>query len=351
MRSEHIRNEERACRAEQAADWFIRLREDEITESVLAQWFAWCEDPENLSEFHAVGLLWRESVQVDIDRRFTAESVLDPREDGRPNSPSNWRKYALSCVSRPGYWIGVGCAVLFLAGWPYVRSHISPQTRGRPQTANLAAESVVHASEMPDGTQLVLAPHTSVAIDFSGSRRSLVMSGGEAFFKVHPDKQKPFVVAAGGLTVTAVGTAFDVRSEADKVVVVVQEGVVAVTGTNTPTARGESWRIASGYQMIFDATSRTSTVSAVDPERALAWRSGRLEYLSENLGTVIADVSRYTSYRIELGDPRLAKMKYTGTVDTAAVKDWLNGLQTAFPIRAVIVQDGHYVLFNRSGEH
>jgi transmembrane sensor len=347
MTRELTGNERRARRTEQAADWFIRLHEDDVSESALAQWFAWCEDPDNLSEFHAIGQIWRGSLEMGVEpQSVVAQDAPKPSDGHDPRRSSGRRKYALPHFIRPGIWLYAGCALLLLLSSTYIVSHVlGLQKMLAPQRANFSAHAAVHASELPDGTQLVLAPRTAITIDFSGSLRSLDMPRGEAFFKVHPDKRKPFVVTTGGLSVIAVGTAFDVRSEGDKVIVIVQEGVVAVS--SVPGAGGGNWRIASGYRMTYDRANRTSTMSTVDPERALAWRTGRLEYLSEDLGVVIADIGRYTSPAIELGDPRLAMMKYTGTVDTAAVKDWLDGLQATFPVRIVLAQDGHYILLNR----
>ena len=78
----------------------------------------------------------------------------------------------------------------------------------------------------------------------------------------------------------------------------------------------------------------------------MAWRDGRLEYYGEPLSSVVADVSRYSSQPIELVDPQLAQLTFTGTVFTESVDDWLNAIQATFPIR-VVTTDDHRVLLMR----
>jgi len=54
--------------------------------------------------------------------------------------------------------------------------------------------------------------------NFTRSRRSVILGRGEALFEVAHDSARPFVVIAGNGSITAVGTTFDVRKDADRVV-------------------------------------------------------------------------------------------------------------------------------------
>ena len=64
---------------------------------------------------------------------------------------------------------------------------------------------------MPDGSSLELGARTALEVEFSGTRRAMTLSSGRAYFKVAPDKKRPFVVRAGVLDIAAVGTSFDIR--------------------------------------------------------------------------------------------------------------------------------------------
>jgi ferric-dicitrate binding protein FerR (iron transport regulator) len=56
-----------------------------------------------------------------------------------------------------------------------------------------------------------------------------VKLNGEAFFKVVHDGSKPFKVFAGDINITDIGTAFNVRSGAGRVEVIVESGIVRVS--------------------------------------------------------------------------------------------------------------------------
>jgi len=147
--------------------------------------------------------------------------------------------------------------------------------------------------------------------------------------------------------VTAVGTIFDGRSEANRVVVTVQEGVVEVSpAAGEDLLSPERWRVSAGNQLAYNENLRGAQIRAIDPGRSMAWREGRLEYFGEPLSAVVADISRYSNQPLEIRDPELAQLTFTGTVFTESIDDWLSAIQTTFPIR-VVMSDDHRVLLVR----
>jgi len=316
-------------RAAQAADWILRLSQPELAEEELAAWVKWSADPQNLQEFQRLRATWRVFDQV----RGEAVDLLSDLEER--SERSLWQRH-------PGWSRVAAAASIALAlgvAWHLLGSGVFSE-----KTTPVAVRPAVRSTVLPDGSAVTLAPRTDIATDFDPARRSLALSSGEAYFRVRPDKTRPFVVRTAGVTVTAVGTAFDVRSTTDRVVVTVQEGVVNVAA---PRADGDGdtgpWRVGAGSQISYDCQRGTARVSEVDPSRALAWREGRLEYVSEPLSNVVADVSRYSTRPIEIGDPSVGMLTFTGTVLTRSTDDWLSALQTALPLRA-IPQGDHIVL-------
>jgi ferric-dicitrate binding protein FerR (iron transport regulator) len=63
--------------------------------------------------------------------------------------------------------------------------------------------------------------------DFAGVDRRIDMEG-EAFFAVAQDKEKPFVVHTNGMTITVLGTSFNVKNLGGKTEVIVETGMVEV---------------------------------------------------------------------------------------------------------------------------
>lgn len=70
--------------------------------------------------------------------------------------------------------------------------------------------------EMPvvtleDGSVVQLNAASAIAVEFTEKRRVIRLLRGEAFFQVAHGADRPFTVMAGTTSVTALGTAFDVR--------------------------------------------------------------------------------------------------------------------------------------------
>ena len=64
---------------------------------------------------------------------------------------------------------------------------------------------------------------------------------------------------AGDISVTAVGTAFDVRREPNRVTVTVEEGTVEIAGsTFAKIGLPTTWRAEAGYQLTYSSGGRTA---------------------------------------------------------------------------------------------
>lgn len=195
---------------------------------------------------------------------------------------------------------------------------------------------------------MILGVQSRVNMDFNGPKRQLDLSNGEAYFKVQHDKSRPFVVQAGELSVTAIGTAFDVRRDDDHVTVTVEEGTVEVRASSPAEGRsGESpvtWRAEAGYQLTYSTRDRTASIASVNADAELAWRNGELAYVREPLRTVVENLNRYSARKIVIEDPAIAALPFTGTAFASSLDDWLAGLEQAYPITAKRTDSGDVIL-------
>jgi transmembrane sensor len=212
----------------------------------------------------------------------------------------------------------------------------------------VAATQTNRAATLPDGSRVILSAKTSINVDVNGSTRNLELSAGEAYFRVKHDRQHPFIVHAGDISVTAVGTAFDVRREPDGVTVTVEEGTVEIAG-NVFAKKGlpTTWRAEAGYRLTYSSQGRTAMIASIDTSNALAWRSGELAYVWEPLGAVIEDLNRYSEHKVIIQDPAIAELRFTGTVFTASLTDWVKAVEQAYPVRADTTANGDIVLVDR----
>src|ERR1700691_4163529 len=190
-------------RLQDAGEWVQRLNESN-DQGLADQWMEWCRsDPRNLAQFEQMQSIWE---------GFAAAKDA-PAALHQPATP----------VARRNRLIALAASVVLLvgaAGWfalRYIQFQVFDTAVGEQRRIALA-----------DGSQLDLAPDSRVSTRFTWARRGVQLERGQAFFAVAHDPMRPFVVHVTGLTVTAVGTAFDVRTGPSNTVVTVSEGRVNI---------------------------------------------------------------------------------------------------------------------------
>ena len=332
-----VNDQNEILRLGQASEWLVRLRNEPDSEQQLTAWLHWRDrDPANADAFRRVQTLWGlfdkaypTPLETDVllgagAHRWREASSRGSAIDGlvrlfHSGSRSRWA-IALACA----------CVIGIAAFWGW---SINEKTVSLAASAGMAHRTVT----LPDGSFVDLGPKTTVTVDFRRGQRRLQLYPGEAYFTVRSDRKRPFVVRAGSLNVTAIGTAFDVKHELDRVSVTVQDGVVAVEaeGPDRTQTSNATWRVASGYQLVYFTATAAATLSSVDATATIAWREGRLEYVNAPLASVVADINRYSDRPIVIRDSSVAGLTLTGTVFTDSIDGWLQSLPAALPVRVI----------------
>ena len=170
-----------------------------------------------------------------------------------------------------------------------------------------------------DGTQIVVAAQSTLRYPATqtGATREVDVTG-EAYFEVAHDDRRPFVVHANGLTISDLGTAFDVRAYPSdaRVRVVVADGRVAVRDAH------DARIVDRGLLAQWD-TSGAVTMRPVDPQRFVAWTTGTLVFDASPLVDVTRDLTRWYGTAVVVGDSSLARRDFTGSFDRESLGDIL----------------------------
>jgi transmembrane sensor len=304
------------ARLQDAGEWIQRLNESDA-QAVVDEWLQWCRtDPKNLPVFEQMQRIWNALPQA--------------RDAGR-----HWRQPVARLHQRHRL-IALAASVALLAGvaaWlaiGYSQIQVLDTAIGEQRHITLA-----------DGSELYLAPSSRVSTRFTLTRRDVQLEGGQAFFAVAHGTLRPFIVRANGLTVTAVGTAFDVRIGPIGTVVTVGEGRVNVApGRDVagdrpgPGVVTETVRLSVGQRGTFSRSAQPLSVAGVDPRAAGSWRDGKLQFLGEPLQDVVAAINRYSAVRIVVA-PAFQQTRFTGTVSAANVRDWLGALEQIYAVEVV----------------
>ncbi len=290
-------------RLQEASEWVQRLNES--NEQVTAdQWLQWCEsDPLNLTAFEQMQRVW-DAFPTASDGR-----LLEPPTTNRLKSPSGLILLAASLV------LGVG-----LIGWLISRPQI--------QVLDTSIGELRHI-KLSDGSHIDLAPDSRVSTRLTLTRRDVRLERGQAFFAVAHSALRPFVVHVANLTVTTLGTAFDVRTGPDNTVVIVSEGRVSVVpGTAKAVHAG------AGERVSFSKSAQHLSVVSGDPSGAGSWRNGTLQFLSEPLEDVVSAVNRYSSRHVVVSSA-FQQTRFTGTLSPPNIREWLNALEQIYDVKVV----------------
>jgi transmembrane sensor len=175
---------------------------------------------------------------------------------------------------------------------------------------------------LPDGSEVILAPDTSIALSFAAHERRVRLLAGEAFFAVKADAGRPFKVEARNVETTVLGTRFDVLMDGDGVVVAVEEGsvsvgVLAATGAITRLQPGQSVRMTR---------AGAPHAGSKPPQLTASWRHGQLYLQDQTLREAIDRLSGYFSGSIVLADAALGDLQVTGAYNLRDPEEALRGM-------------------------
>ncbi|HEY4368822.1 MAG TPA: FecR domain-containing protein [Steroidobacteraceae bacterium] len=362
-------------RMEAAAQWLVRLHDSPDDETLVTAWLQWCEeDPRNLHEFKAAQSVWHAATPLDVDltdadrdavladSNFNDASVVDANgldTGGSDAGVSGARGEELAAfapasqaISRPVFptantsryrWLSsrpaIGLAATVLLGIGIGVAIFVLRANHEVSQSYATAVGGTGTSVLPDGSKVELGAGSRITTFYTAKLRSVSVDAGEAYFSVTKDPLRPFLVTAGNMHVTAVGTAFNVRRHPGRVVVAVSEGKVRLDsnagGQAQPAGSDDSMRLVAGEQAVYSSASGSVTIAKIRAADVASWRSGVLKYVHEPLGSVVADLSRYYHKRIVINDAALSDLPFTGTVFSAKIDDALRAFEAVFPLQVV----------------
>jgi transmembrane sensor len=223
-----------------------------------------------------------------------------------------------------------------------------PQLAGASDSANRNYQTTVGrhlTASLPDGSVVTLNTDTSLDVQFSASRRVVILKKGEAIFRVARNPSRPFQVQVGSRIVQALGTVFNVMlgGTENDLRVTVSEGAVKVLDPE-PARPQQGARVAPAHpELLVRAGEQAIIGAAGDQIRHMevaqieakdAWQRGLLIYQGDTLDAVIADMSRYTTVRFSISDQSIRSRRVGGAFRAGDVDGLLLALRESFGINA-----------------
>lgn len=299
----------------EASAWFTKLKSQSpaITRDALFDFRDWKQNAANAAAFARVEKAWKAANGLRDDPDIQA-LTSDALQRNPPQQTKERRRFALPAAFAV---VVMASAAAFLTA-----GGLSPSYQTRVGEQRLVPLS--------DGSDVRLNTDSKVRIRYRGAERRVILERGEAFFDVAHDPSRPFVVAADGARVRAVGTKFDVRRASSGVGVTLVEGSVLVRQDGRP---GET-HLAPNQQLTVTAQG-ISAPRPTDAGDAASWTTGRLRFRNMPLSDAVAEVNRYSDRKLVLDAPAaLAAEPVTGEFDVGDTEAFVTALTVSFDLQA-----------------
>jgi len=295
----------------QAAAWLAE-KDAGLSSEAAAKFAAWCSaDRRHAAAVRRLERTWR-ALQALRDYRPNARAHPDPDLLSPGRQPSLGRFFA--AIALP-----FAALLAFAAAWWWTST--AARTEHTDGQSYATTGGGYQRVALEDGSVVELNSNTDIRVSYSPTERHVVLSRGEAHFTVAKNQHRPFWVTADGVTVRAVGTAFDVRVAPQGIEVLVTAGTVqlgrAASPSLNPPPSPATPLVSAGWRAtvsrIETAIPSVEKVGSPVVRDLLAWQGPRLVFVEMPLGEVIEQFNQRNQVQLSLADPDLAKMPVGGS--------------------------------------
>lgn len=221
-------------------------------------------------------------------------------------------------TSNKRWWAYSAAAILLVASaglWLQRSNKLSPP----PQELainNVQSKPIAKTGKkwvkLPDGTSVQLNNNSSIDYpdSFEGLKERKVTLVGEAYFDVKHEEAQPFVISTGKLTVTVLGTAFNIKSSADQsqITVTVTRGKVKVQ------KEGQTLGLLTQNQQLSWKANEVQPLlkqDHIDPKVAIAWKADDLIMDDVTLEEAANMLAKRYQLKVHFDNPALRQCKFT----------------------------------------
>ena len=194
------------------------------------------------------------------------------------------------------FWLRIAASIVVVLGIGFFAYRLVNNTG---KSIEVIAQKETKADTLPDGSGVFLNKKTELAYSYNKKEKNhRVKLKGEAYFNIHHDDDKTFIIDAAGVYIRDIGTSFNVKAYPDSntVEVVVEEGkVMFYTDTDSGiylSAKGKG---------IYNKTTKTFTIEQPE-ENVLAYKTKFFSFSDTDLRTAVAALNNVYDKKIVLAE-------------------------------------------------
>jgi len=198
---------------------------------------------------------------------------------------------------------------------------------------------------LPDSTVVSLNAESTLSYpeNFAGDTREVTLEG-EAFFNVHRNIHKPFVVTSGSLSTRALGTSFNVKAFKNDETISVSLNTGKVVIENGQPA--DKIYLEPGEKFIYNIHNKENKKIRFDPRDDLAWKEGILYFRQSDLAEFVSRIERWYGVNVMvIGAPK-KDWKINGRFENESLRNVLESLSFARQINYEMKDKNVVIFFN-----
>lgn len=191
--------------------------------------------------------------------------------------------------------------------WPYWQSLLHPVQL----TVLHAPVNQKQVITLADGSRVWINAGSELRYPktFNGKIREVYLSG-EAYFDIHHDPAKPFIIHTGEVRTTVLGTAFNIKEDENKHTV-----QVTVTRGKVSVANGRKLLgiLIPNQQISFNTLKEEASQATVNAAAVIAWQQSDLYFEDVSFGEAIERLQQHFQVKISFRNEKLKDCRFTGT--------------------------------------
>lgn len=192
---------------------------------------------------------------------------------------------------------------------------------------------MIGSTILPDGTKVWLNSSSYLKYPniFSGQTREVILDG-EAYFKVAPNTEMPFIVHTEKSSIKVLGTEFnmDAYSSNDFIVATLVEGSIEF---NYPNSTSNSIVIEPDEQVYYNKKTDQSLISKAYVPKDIAWKNGQIILKDTPLSDILWILSKRFNVEFIIKDPAFYKYSFTGVFTNQQIERVLEHFKRSSGIR------------------
>ncbi len=204
---------------------------------------------------------------------------------------------------------------------------------------------------LPDGTNVQLGPSSRLTYPsrFVGRTREVKLDG-QAFFDVHKDPRKPFIVRASDMDIQALGTAFEVFDYEieNKLEAILLSGKVKVGIGDDGGGKKKECILQPNQRLQYDRQTNTVSVQTLDADKYTAWRKqGILSFENEKLSMIIPRLEQWYGRKAICPQDLAEKYRFTFKVRDESLERILFMMKQSSPLTYKEIEGGNYKIMHK----